>query len=160
MNQTNDGVSPNQELLDEVNAAGTWFHAKKVRPIWAKSVDKQQTVKTIEGEETVSAGDFLCRGEIGEIWPQTAAKLQQKYNATGEVDNDGWEKYVPNPDAKGVWAAQLDHTFQVHASWGVLSGKPGDYLVKGYDDTDVDYPEDIWIVDKDLFGATYEKVGP
>ena len=95
--------SSNRELLAEVNATGTWFRAKKTRPIWAKLVTDDQTVQTLEGEEEVKAGDFLCRGEIGEIWPQSAASLGKKYVETDEIE-DGWCKYQPNPDAQGVMA--------------------------------------------------------
>lgn len=156
--EENSGSSANKGILDEVNAAGVWFHAKKVRPIWAKEVTECQTVDTLEGSETVEAGDYLCRGAAQEIWPQSADSLRKKYDPTDEADDEGWRKYVPKPDAKGVLAAQIDHAFKVHATWGELSGKSGDYLVKNYDDKDVDYPEDVWIVDRDLFTATYKDV--
>jgi hypothetical protein len=155
---TDDGVPVNQRILDEVNSAGVWFHAKKVRPIWATRVAQAQTVETLEGSETVREGDYLCRGVQNEIWPQTAEKLQQKYDATDTADEEGWRQYRPKPDAKGVMAAQIDHPFSVQAAWGELSGKAGDYLVKSFEDRDVDYPEDVWIVDRGLFAATYEKV--
>lgn len=48
--------------------------------------------------------------------------------------------------------------FSVIAQWGTLTGKPGDYLVKDFFDREVAYPEDIWIVDAQLFDATYEIV--
>ena len=147
---------PNQILLDEVNRADLWFHAKKVRPIWAKQVDADQTVETLEGTETVKAGDYLCRGEIGEIWPQSASSLHKKYVPTDEIA-DGWTKFTPNPDGKGVFAAKVDHAFSVHASWGELSGKSGDFVVKNYDDGDKAFPVDVWIVDAALFEATYAR---
>jgi hypothetical protein len=149
----------NVAILDEINAARTWFHAKKVRPIWVKQLEHDQTVKTLEGIETVKAGDYLCRGEAGDIWPQKAKSLESKYTKTQETDAEGWSKYVPRPDAQGVLAAQVAHAFQVHAKWGVLTGKPGDYIVKNYADRDVAYPTDVWIVDRALFKATYQAVG-
>ena len=57
-------TSPNAEILDEMNQAGAWFRARKVAPIWARQVDKDETVKTIEGTEQVKAGDFLFK-QIG-----------------------------------------------------------------------------------------------
>ncbi len=155
--ETTAVASPNQALLDEVNGADSWFHAKKTRPIWARQAEKDQTLTTLEGEETVSAGDYLCRGEAGDVWPQKEEKLLAKYQATDTVE-DGWRLYTPNPDAAGVMAAQIDHAFTVEASWGTLSGKAGDFAVKNFDDSAVAYPEDVWIVDQALFRATYEEV--
>ena len=56
-------------------------------------------------------------------------------------------------------AAQVQHAFTVHAKWGVLSAKSGDYIVKNFIDRDVAYPDDVWIVDQKLFQATYQAVG-
>lgn len=77
-------ASRNQPLLDEVNAAGRWFHAKKTRPIWAQEIKEAQKVTTLEGEETVEPGHYLCRGEAGDIWPQKKADLEKKYVVTEE----------------------------------------------------------------------------
>ncbi len=153
-------TSPNQALLDEVNGASSWFHAKKTRPIWARRAEEDQTLTTLEGEETVSAGDYLCRGEAGDVWPQKEKRLRSKYQATDTVDEEGWRLYTPNPDATGVMAAQVDHAFTVEATWGTLSGKPGDFALKNFEDRDVAYPEDVWIVDQKLFRATYARVEP
>ncbi len=150
-------MNANREILDEINSAKGWFRAKKVKPIWAKPVDELGQVDTIEGIETIRPGDYLCRGVENEQWPQAADKLKEKYDATDEVDADGWRRYLPKPDNHGVLAAQVNHPFTVHASWGVLSGKPGDFIVKSYADRDTEYPDDVWIVDKKLFGATYER---
>jgi hypothetical protein len=148
--------SPNRKLLAEVNQAQTWLHAKKTRPIWARRLEAAQTVKTLEGEEQVAAGHYLCKGEAGDIWPQTEKDLLKRYAATDEVDADGWRKYEPHPDAQGVLAAPINHAFEVQATWGKLTGKPGDFLVKNFQDRDTPYPADIWIVDQTLFRQTYE----
>lgn len=150
----------NRLLLDEVNQSGTWFPAKKTRPIWARLLEKPAKVKTLEGEEDVPAGQYLCRGDASDIWPQTAERLATKYVATNDVSPDGWQKFLPQPDNRGVLAAQISHAFGVQAKWGVLSGKPGDYLVKNYEDDETPYPADVWVVDQALFQATYETVNP
>jgi hypothetical protein len=150
--------SPNKTVLDEANVAGKWFRAKKSRPIWAKRLEVAQTVTTLEGDEKVEAGHYLCRGEAGDIWPQTEKDLNRRYSVTSETDADGWKKYQPNPDAKGVMAIQINHPFSVEATWGRLSGKPGDFLVKNFHDRETPYPVDIWIVDQTLFRQTYERV--
>ena len=87
--------SLNRAILDEINAISGWFHARKVHPIWARQVDVDQTVETLEGHEKVAAGDFLCRGAAGELWPQTAASLAKKYDPSHEVDPDGWRVSSP-----------------------------------------------------------------
>lgn len=139
--------SPNKKLLDELDAARAWFFAKKTRPIRARKLSADQTVATLEGNVTAKAGDFLCRGEAGEIWPQSAKTLEVRYTPTDTTDQDGWRKYEPRPDAEGVMAAQVDHAFSVIATWGRLSGKPGDYVLKNRLDQNVPYSEDVWIVD-------------
>ena len=148
----------NRDILREANESARWFHAKKSRPIWARKLEAAQTVKTLEGEEQVAAGHFLCRGEAGDIWPQTEQNLLKKYHPTDDVNQDGWRKFVPHPDAQGVLAIQFDHQFAVEAHWGRLSGKPGDFLVKNFADRSSHYPDDIWIVDQTLFRQTYEPV--
>ncbi|MBL8830510.1 MAG: hypothetical protein JNM18_26285 [Planctomycetaceae bacterium] len=149
--------SPNANLLAEVNQARLWFRARKTRPIWARLLAVPQTVKTLEGPETVPAGTYLCRGEAGDIWPQTAERLLTKYVATSTLSADGWQQYQPQPDAQGVWAAQIGHPFTVHAAWGKLNGKPGDFLVKDFSDGETEYPADVWVVEEKLFAATYER---
>lgn len=148
----------NRAVLDEANRAATWFHARKTRPIWVKQLKTAQVVRTLEGDEKVAAGNFLCRGEAGDVWPQPPASLDKRYSPTDETDSDGWRKYLPRPDAEGVMAVQLDHPFDVEAKWGKLSGKKGDFLLKKYEDRDAVYPDDVWIVDQTLFRQTYEPV--
>lgn len=148
----------NEALLKEVKEAGLWFHAKKTRPIWVRRLEKEATVQTLEGAEQVPAGTYLCRGEAGDIWPQSEERLTAKYDMTDEIDEQGWRRCDPKPDAAGVMAAQVPHPFQVRAKWGLLTGKDGDFLVKNYEDRDNDNPADVWIVDRTLFEATYERV--
>ncbi|WP_417377914.1 PGDYG domain-containing protein [Gimesia sp.] len=148
----------NQLLLDEVNSAGLWFTARKTRPLWAKEITVALTVPTIEGQMAANVGDYLCRGSAGDIWPQKAETLHKKYSATGEFDNEGWEKFTPRPEGAGVQAARIKHPFTVKASWGDLTGQPGDYLVKSEVDKDVKYPDDIWIVAATIFEETYESL--
>ena len=157
--QTADSTtSPNKALLDEANAAAKWFHAMKTRPIWARRLEEAQTVKTLEGEEQVEAGHYLCKGEAGDIWPQTEKDLNKRYTSTDEVTAEGWRKYQPHPDAQRVLATPIDHPFEVQATWGKLSGKPGDFLLKNFSDRDTASPADVWIVDQTLFQQTYETV--
>jgi len=147
----------NRQILDEINQIGRWFRARKARPIWAKRAEIDQTIDTLEDAEQVQHGDYVCRGEDGERWPQSAERLEAKYVATNETDSEGLRKYIPTPDTEGVMAAQVHHAFTVHTNWGVLSGKAGDYIVKNASERDTDYPRDVWIVDQTLFRSTYEQ---
>lgn len=158
MTVASPGSNPNQALLDQANRLTSWFHARKTRPIWARELVEDQQVRTLEGLETVRAGHYLCKGEAGDIWPQTKEQLEKRYSATDETLPDGWHKYLPRADAQGVLAVQLDQPFAVQTAWGQLAGKPGDYLVKNFQDRDVAYPDDVWIVDQKLFRETYERV--
>lgn len=148
----------NQKLLDEVNQAHLWFHARKVKCLWGKAVPQTQTVTTLEGEITANEGDYLCRGVDGEIWPQQAETLLAKYEAVSEFDNQGWQKFCPRSDDAGVLAAQIRHPFTVNTKRGALAGQPDDYLVKHAADEPVEYPDDVWIVAKTIFKRTYERV--
>jgi hypothetical protein len=148
----------NLAVLEEAERLGTWFHAKKTRPIRAKKLSEAQVVQTLEGEEEVLAGSYLCRGEAGDIWPQKEAELLKRYQPSGEADAEGWQTFAPRDDAQGVMAIQFDHPFAVQTSWGKLSGKAGDYLVKNFADRNAKSPADVWIVDQSLFAATYERV--
>jgi hypothetical protein len=148
--------NPNRSILAE--ARGLWRHARKTRPIWARQIDRTERIETLEGPEDVPAGNFLCRGEAGDVWPQSTQRLETKYQPTTEQTGDGWRKYLPRPDDTGVMAAPIAHPFAVQAKWGELKGKAGDYLVKNYDDRNEEFPEDVWIVDGALFRATYEPV--
>ena len=145
-----DAASFNAAVLDEVNRSGRWFHARKTRPIWVKTVEHDQTVQTLEGEVQMAAGDLLCRGVGGELWPQKPAAVTKKYSPTDDVDAAGWRKHVPQPDAEGVMAAQVNHPFAVMTSWGRLAGKAGDFVVKNFRDRETELPDDVWIVDQGL----------
>lgn len=150
-------ASPNRDLLDEINRAGTWFHARKTRPIWVRRLVKDEKIATMEGVLQGKAGDFVCRGEQGEFWPQSANEVERKYVATDQIKG-GWQRYDPRPDAEGIMAAPVPHAFEVQATWGRLAGKAGDFVAKNFRDRAVDYPADVWIVDRALFRRTYEAV--
>lgn len=148
--------SPNGALLDEIHAAGTWVHVRKTKAIRARKLDKDETVSTLEGPIEAKAGAMLCQGGAGELWPQSAESLEKRYIATDDVTTDGWCLYAPRPDAEGALAAPVLHAFTVVATWGPLKGKAGDYVLKRFSDRKVPWPEDVWVVDRALFCATYE----
>ena len=52
---------------------------------WARRLDKAQLVHTIEGDVRAEAGDYLCVGPAGEMWPQTAARFEAMYRRVENV---------------------------------------------------------------------------
>lgn len=144
-------VNPNGHLMPEI--VGKLLEARKNKPLWAKRLDASQVVATLEGNLQAHAGDYLCRGIVGEQWPQKEKKLLEKYCPSGEFDSDGWQRFDSRPDSQTVEATAIPHAFRVIAQWGELAGKAGDYLVRSRTD-----PTDIWLVDKTIFEASYEFV--
>lgn len=141
-------LNPNGQLIPEI--AARMFETRKTKPIWAKRVEAKREIETLEGRLVAATGDYLCRGIVGEYWPQKATKLLEKYVPSGEVDADGWQRFDPKPDATPVETAQVLKPFRVTAHWGELTGKAHDYVVRSKTD-----PTDIWIVDKAIFEASY-----
>lgn len=149
MNPAEALLNPNGQLIEEV--ARRMWRARKSKPLWAKRLEEAQSVETIEGLLHAEAGDYLCRGVNSELWPQKAVKLLEKYSPTESFDN-GWQCFSPKSDSEGVEATQVDHAFRIQAHWGILNGKPGDYVVRSRTDS-----TDVWIVDKSIFEATYQR---
>jgi hypothetical protein len=53
----------NAEILDEINQANAWFHAKKIRPIWAKRLDKDSPIKLARLDQSgANLGSDLFKG--------------------------------------------------------------------------------------------------
>jgi hypothetical protein len=145
----------NQELLDQLNKRG-WVHVKKVGPIFAKKLTEDTTINTLEGTERAKAGDMLCRGVIGELWPQKEERLLRNYRPT-EVYDGEWRKYVPDHTQPGFFSVQVNHDFTVETPYGTMHGNKGDYLLKNFADKDEPYPAEVWVVAKRLFHRTYAK---
>jgi hypothetical protein len=142
-------LNPNGQLIPEI--ATRMFETRKSKPIWAKRIETKREVETLEGRVIADSGDYLCRGIVGEYWPQNQSKLFEKYISSEDVDSEGWRRFDPKREAAPVEATQLMIAFRVTAQWGELTGKPNDYVVRSKTD-----PADIWIVDKTIFEASYE----
>eukprot|EP00005_Dracoamoeba_jomungandri_P006143 CAMPEP_0174252838 /NCGR_PEP_ID=MMETSP0439-20130205/2206_1 /TAXON_ID=0 /ORGANISM="Stereomyxa ramosa, Strain Chinc5" /LENGTH=134 /DNA_ID=CAMNT_0015333487 /DNA_START=65 /DNA_END=466 /DNA_ORIENTATION=- len=134
-------MSANCELLDEVQYL--WVNYKKVGVVWAQKLKERRLIKTLEGDEIAEAGEMLCKGIAGELWPQAEEKLLSKYKKTSTTNGE-WDKYIPKPDLPGVFAARVNHDFSVETEYGAMSGKKGDYLLKNFADRHTEYPVDLW----------------
>ena len=148
----------NTPLLDEINGAGNWFRAKRKRPVWAKRIDCATDVETMEGVIAANTGDYLCRGELGEFWPQPSENLLCNYDATKTVDGDGFRLFLPARSQPGVLAVQMKRKFTIQTKEGILNGKVGDYVLKSFADRDIEYPLDLRIVDSKVFRKTYQRL--
>ena len=134
------------------------MHYHRIKTILAKQLEETEIVETLEGEITCRAGDYLCVGSLGDVWAQREAPLQKKYiPAPVKMKNsEGWQKFLPNPDDTGVMAASIDQAFAIeHPRWGRLEGEAGDYILKRYEDRDAEFPEEVWIVNQDIFEVSY-----
>lgn len=157
MVDSDSAASPEAEGLLDGFTPAEWFRARKVRPVWGRLQASAGVVQTLEGPVRIEAGEYLCRGEIDEIWPQTASELQQRYYPTGTLSEDGWQQFLPRPDAPGVLASQIHQAFRVHSRHGLLNGKAGDFLVRDDGSVAGGIP-DSWVVDRDVFLKTYERL--
>ncbi len=113
------------------------------------------TLETAPGDPGVAfvIGDAIVTGTKGETWPIARATFEATYAATpgGRSGVDG--KFVKKPTP--VLAVQMNEPFSVTASWGLLEGKAGDWLVQ-YDEAG----QDFGIVADDIFEKTYERLRP
>jgi phosphoglycolate phosphatase len=133
-------------------------------------------IRTLEGDINVNIADdmYLMIGIEGEIYPITAEKLANSYQATG-FDFQGHFEYEPSirnlatdeikrvmPYAKTVispsgssriYAKVLDHNVKLFTAWDddkYYSGGPGDYIAVREDD-----PHDIYVISGRLFDDLY-----
>jgi hypothetical protein len=149
-------------------AARRWQTARKTKPILAKPMqsllsDQRILAKfllsTLEGTQTLRGNSMVCLGNHNDVWQQDRAKLHKQYTPS-EVLEDGWTVFTPKPEAeRSVTEVKDSATFAIKAQWGTRMpdgsfeqyGKEGDYLVQSKED-----PNDVWIVAKAVFEATYE----
>lgn len=109
-----------------------------------------RTGETPAGDPGVrfSPGDAIVTGTRGEQWPIQRDRFEATYAPSdegGSFGTDGSFHKVAGP----VPVCRMDETFSVTASWGELTGGPGDYLVQ-YG------PRDFGVVSAELFADTYE----
>lgn len=142
-------LNPDGRLLPSI--ASGLRDARKTKSLWAKRLEQASPIETIEGVVNAEAGDYLCRGIELEYWPQREKSLLERYLASGHFDEQGWQRFDPKPGWQPVQAVAIGHPFRVLARWGELTGKTNDYLVQSKTE-----PDDIWLVDKTIFEASYE----
>lgn len=105
---------------------------------------------------------YVLTGTVGEQWPVNQAKLEKTYKVS-EEDRYLLEKGImlnvqPKESADKIYAERAEQDTQVHTSWGdVLTAHEGDVIAFAVKDGEVD-KNDSWVINKDVFNTTYEKV--
>lgn len=132
-------------------------------------------IRTYEGDVSVKASEdiYVMIGMLGEVYPISRDKFEQKYEAEGEafyrefeyapaiVDVAKSRKYELLPYAKqcvrkkeaDIRAKQLARPVKVFSKWNYenyMYGNAGDYICYSPDDRN-----DVYIVKKQIFEATY-----
>lgn len=112
----------------------------------ATPATEAKKIYTLEGKVMAKPGDTIMTGAIGERWPIKPGKLESKYVPI--KGKPGAFTPIVGENAP-VNIAFPDKSFKVNTNWGSeLLGKPGDALVR-YG------PDDFGIVEKGIFGKTY-----
>lgn len=143
-----------------------WHTAEKTKSIRVKAVQslfpdvlilQHVLLTTLEGNQRLSITNYVCLGDSGEPWQQSATALFKKYDPI-DWDENGWIVMQPKPEYFREAYQVLDQDFSIHALWGeetpegiIQSGCAGDYIVR-----DPNNHEDVWIVKQKTFENTYE----
>ncbi len=164
-----------EETLRWIAAHRAWRIARKTKPIWARPVSPAEVGKeylTADGAvERARADAWLSVGSSGEPWFQNKDKLDAKYEASGREERrfsfddaaHSYQRFTPRADARN-WAAQIDGSdiegFSIQPNYPTdkpLYSRAGGYVVRDYvDDPYAASPDDVWLVQKQLFESTYE----
>jgi len=135
-------------------------------------------IRTLEGdtEAEASKDTYLMIGILGEVYPIKAEKFNMSYALTdkdfetdftysptvkNKITGDSTEiiRFAKSCVAKGetnIYAMPLEKNTKVFTTWnidGYMYGKPGDYLAVRTDDFN-----DVYIIRKDIFEKTYQKI--
>ena len=84
--EANDGSIPDNDHLPDPKDGGKFV---KTAPTYAIQIEDQFVVNTIEGEAEAKAGDYLCQGPNGDMWPVDQEIFRQSYRP---IDSPKMEK--------------------------------------------------------------------
>lgn len=137
------------------------------------------TIRTLEGDidQRINGDFYIMIGLKGEVYPISISKFEKSYDVLeGDYVDEGLEykptihshstgnvlnllKYAKRCRAKAVsyiLAKELTNTVKVFTAWdedNYYLGKPGDFLACRENDIN-----DIYIIERDIFFKTYDKV--
>jgi hypothetical protein len=124
--------------------------------------------------ERAQLGQWLCVGVVEEPWFQSFETIEARYHPgehmTREFSFDDaptrYQQFHPRASDRR-WVAQIQGPqidgFEIIPSYDVdkpLYSPAGGYVVRGdAEDPYAEEPEDIWLVQREIFESTYEFVG-
>jgi hypothetical protein len=120
----------------------TFMAFKPPVPVPHETATQAGTIETLEGPVRYEAGHKIMTGPKGERYPIAPEKFEKLY----DVDEKGTA--TPKKVIKQVRPA--DHSGVLKTSWGELSYKPGDLVVRHGEG-------DYGVVAPDIFAKTYQK---
>jgi hypothetical protein len=163
------------ETLAWIARHRAWRPARKTGRIHARPVAPEEEGKPFQtadhAVETARAGAWLCVGVAGEPWFQAPERVEARYEPTGEevraFEFDDrprtYRIYTPRAEIRN-WVARVDAAdiegFFIRRGDDPehpLYSPAGGYVVR--DDTPDPYrdpPDDVWLVQRELFENTYE----
>ena len=118
-------------------------YRKKPVHVKIEPVDEARTIKTLEGSQDITPGQYVAGEKEGEQWA---------------FDRDVFDTYEPVPDRPGYYTKREDVTveavrlafpIEVRRPGWKHEGEAGDWFVTRT-------PEDQYIVKADVFAETYE----
>jgi len=159
----------------------SWLQATKKAEIRAVSVNEAMIpaimnhvkLVTLEGDELIGtrgSDSFICVGVKGEMWMQSRDSLFEKYTKGKYSRSTGLTQMIPKSgnvvNTLQVTKEWCDHQrtpitgdkFCLSALWGEMTpdgkftqtGTIGDWVCQN-----TQFPDDVWIVDDDIFHASY-----
>jgi hypothetical protein len=165
-----------EQTLRWISDHNAWRLACKTSPLWARPVasGEQLTIRTKENEEqTAHDGDWLCVGADGDPWLQSKETLEAKYTRGPaeppphpfETPGREYYRFEPRPDVRN-WVAHIqgpdlegvtEFTIQSARDKNkVHTSRLGGYAVtRGNADPRQKLPDDIWVVQEEVFDKTY-----
>jgi hypothetical protein len=168
-----------EQTLEWVRENRAWRRAHKVKPIFARPVERAEVGKEYQtadrAVERAREGYWLCAGVAGEPWFQKKERIDARYEPGRREDKKfafddrphSYQVFKPKGDVRN-WAAQVRGTwhgkkikgFVIQANYDKehpLAAPAGGYVVR--DDTADPYrdrADDVWLVQEGLFDSTYE----
>jgi hypothetical protein len=168
-----------EDTLDWIRQNKAWRKARKVKPILARAVEKDEIGKGFQTADGIvehpKDGYWLCVGIAGEPWFQKKERLDTRFEAGDEEIKQfafdsrpsKYRIFHPKGDVAN-WAAQVKGTwhgkeitgFAIRTTYDPdhpLTAPAGGYAVT----EDVPDPyradlKDVWLVQEKLFDSTYE----
>jgi hypothetical protein len=120
----------------------TFVGFKRPKPIQYETATESGVLETMEGPVRYENGHKIVTGPKGEKYPIAPEKFKQLY----DVDEQGTA--TPKKILKQIRPA--DHSGVLKTSWGELSYKPGDLIVRHG-------AGDYGVVAPDVFATTYSR---